>query len=103
MPLVRSNLSWSWPRRASLQISVRGALVQLRNLPHVSHGVVDAAEKLPVEPHQGEFVDEGARRSAFVRVATDALVCTDLSSPTWIQHDKHFFVLSNSGKPIYTR
>lgn len=27
----------------------------------------------------------------------------DPSNPAWAKHKKHFFVLSSSGKPIYTK
>lgn len=75
--------------------------------------------------HRGEFADEGSAplelRVFFASFAV-ILFCdlffllfyfslslslllfdSDASDPGWAKHEKHFFVLSNAGKPIYTR
>lgn len=48
----------------------------------------------------------GSQEAAAGAETDDGEDCVDeeyLHSPEWIQKEKHIFILSESGKPIYTR
>ena len=39
----------------------------------------------------------------FCITAINSMLLTDIHSPLWVSHRKHIFILSISGKPIYSR
>ena len=55
---------------------------------------------------EGKQGSEGSGEAAAAAATDSEEECVDeeyLHSPEWIQKEKHVFILSESGKPIYTR
>ena len=58
-----------------------------------------------IAQEENKLVGSG-KAVAVVATDDDEEECVDeeyLQSPEWIQKEKHVFILSESGKPIYTR